>query len=80
MMVVPVETEPTFSHGNPTLLFEGPYGSSTGFRFPSWDVSSDGQRLLMLKESPASARATHDTGLVLVQNWFEELTRLVPVN
>ena len=46
-----------------------------------WDVSPDGQQLLMIKESGA---ATTDGGdqleIVLVLNWFEELTRLVPVD
>ena len=42
-----------------------------------WDVSSDGQRLLMIKQ-PSAARTDGRLEIILVQNWFEELTRLVP--
>ena len=42
---------------------------------PSWDISPDGERFLMMKE------ATDETAqLVIVLDWFEELKRLVPTN
>ena len=43
-----------------------------------YDVSPDGQRFLMIKE-PASV-GTAGVDIFLVLNWFEELTRLVPVD
>ena len=68
MMSVQVRTEPTFSHGAPEPLFRGVYQCCVG---TSYDVSADG-RFLMLKYTEEFASAT------FVQNWTEELTRLVP--
>ncbi len=74
MMVVPVETEPTFSTGRPSILFEGSYVVSTVTRdYRYYDVSPDGQRFLMLKEA-----GTEEAQINVVLNWFEELKRLVP--
>jgi hypothetical protein len=41
---------------------------------PNYDVSRDGQRLLMVK----SAQTEAATQINVVQNWFEELKRRVP--
>jgi len=74
MMVVSVQTEPTFSAGRPRVLFEGSYLSSsisTGFHY--YDISPDGQRFLMIKEAGAGQAQIN-----VVLNWFEELKRLVP--
>ena len=75
MMAVDITTEPTFTHGNPTLLFERPY-LRVGFR-SAYDVTPDGQRFLMVKESEQQLAVTQ---LNVVLNWFEELKRLAPVN
>ena len=74
MMAVDITTEPTFTHGTPQLLFEGQY-SSYGPR-AVYDVTSDGQRFLMIKESEEESTTTQ---LNVVLNWFEELNSLVPV-
>ena len=75
-MVVPVECEPTFRAGNAEVLFTGQYvllsGGSIDRRF---DIAPDGQRFLMVKQGGAT---TTSPELVLIQNWFEELQRLVP--
>ena len=42
----------------------------------NYDVSADGQRFLMVKQPANQAAAPQ---IVVVQNWFEELKRLVPV-
>jgi hypothetical protein len=44
----------------------------------SYDVSPDGQRFLMLKPPPFDPATAPQ--IVLVQDWFEELKRLVPTN
>ena len=76
MMVVPIETEPTFSAGRPTVLFEGSYVVSTIIQdYRYYDISPDGQRFLMLKEA-----GTEEAQINVVLNWFEELKRLVPTN
>jgi hypothetical protein len=43
---------------------------------PTYDVSTDGNRFLMVKQ-PANQAAPQ---IVVVQNWFEELNRLAPRN
>ena len=55
MMVVVVETKPTFSAGTPRILFEGgyeldPYGGQ------SYDVTPDGQRSVMVQREQKFAR------------------------
>ena len=73
LMVAENGTEPTFTPGIPRPLFDGPYRIDwQPFSVP-FDVFPDGQRFLMIKEAEASAQ------IVLIQNWVEELTRLVPV-
>jgi len=42
----------------------------------SYDISADGKRFLMVYEDPQAGGAK---SLVVVQNWLEELKRLVPV-
>jgi len=69
-MAVDVASQPSFSIGKPRMVFQGTYTSS------SYDVSPDGQRFLMVK--PEQAASTSLTQIVVVQNWFEELKRLVP--
>lgn len=68
LMAVDVETEPTFGFGEPQPLFE--MHSKVNY-----DVASDGQRFVIIKEGEASHWATE---LIVVENWFEELKRLAP--
>ncbi|MEE8326649.1 MAG: protein kinase [candidate division NC10 bacterium] len=77
MMVVPVETEPEFQAGTPQVLFEGQYRSDQGDAH--YDVTPDGQRFLMIKESSGDSGESPPE-LIVVLNWFEELKRLVPAN
>ncbi|MDA2924960.1 winged helix-turn-helix domain-containing protein, partial [Acidobacteria bacterium AH-259-L09] len=77
MMVVPIATEPTFKAGKPRVLFEGAY-------LVFYDISPDGQRFLMIKWQTEGGRKHSITDgtptrlIIVVQNWFEELKRLVP--
>jgi len=45
--------------------------------FYSYDVTPDGRRFLMMKESTAGDRS-HPPNMVIVLNWHEELKRRVP--
>jgi Tol biopolymer transport system component len=48
-----------------------------------YDVSSDGERFVVLKRADAAAAAANDSDrarLVIVQNWFAELERLIPTD
>jgi hypothetical protein len=60
----------------PRLLFEKP-GYSSGSPIRAYDLSLDSQRFLMVKEE--QRKPSPATEMVLVQNWFEELKRLVPI-
>ena len=46
------------------------------FSMPNYDVSPNGQHCLMARDSGAD----ESSGYVVVENWFEELKRLVPVD
>jgi hypothetical protein len=74
MMAVSVTTAPTFAHGTPRTLFEGRYHTNVIGR--QYDVTRDGRQFLMVR--PIDRPAAKPTHMVLVQNWFEELNRLVP--
>ena len=75
MMAVGVKTGATFEADTPHMLFEGRYGTAAIIR--GYDVSADGRRFLMVQQKER-ARSTASQ-VVLVQNWFEELKRKVPV-
>jgi hypothetical protein len=68
MLMVDVETKPTFRPGRPQTLFEGRF-------LDCYDVASDGARFLMIKEDPAESGPAH---VKVVLNWFEEVKRRVP--
>ena len=78
LVVAQLETEPTFSRSTPESAL-----STSGYVLPGntarrYDISPDG-RFLMLK--PATAETTDGASspeLIFVQNWFDELQRLVP--
>jgi Tol biopolymer transport system component len=81
MMAVPVSIQPAFQAGRPHLLWEGEYthglSSSCGVKGATntgYDVSPDGQRFLMIKDSDQNMYATK---IVVVLNWVEELKRIM---
>ncbi len=81
MMAVTVGTGPAFTAGKPRLLWERHYNQGTnsmcGAPGPSssnYDVTSDGQRFLMIQEGDQDAPATE---IRVVVNWVEELKRLL---
>ena len=78
LLAVDVETENGFTAGTPRLLFEVPYDIdfNPGVGYANYDVSRDGQQFLMVQSEAAREGAS----LVVVQNWFEELKRLVPID
>ncbi len=75
MMVVDIQTQPSFVASTPRLLFEAPYYSRKTFGADYW-VSPDGQRFLMIK---APEQKETSTQINVVLNWFEELKQKVPV-
>jgi serine/threonine protein kinase/Tol biopolymer transport system component len=79
VMVVDIQTQPTFSAGKPRLLFEAPKAAvpPLGGTAADYSVSPDGQRFLMVRtqEQPQTS-----TQINVVLNWFEELKQRVPVH
>jgi len=74
LMVVPVQSSGMqFSHGRPAKVFDTKYWGD----FYAYDVTADGRRFLMMKESNAGDR-TRPPSMVVVLNWFEELRRRLP--
>ena len=80
MMAVDIVTEPTLTPGNPTPLFSAPYRAWSGFdRGHSFDLATDGERFLMIKEGPGSGSTASVTPIIYVQNWIEELKERLPL-
>ena len=78
MLVVPIATEGSLALGIPEVLFEARYlgsGQPTE-QGRHYDLAPDGQRFLMIK--PATDDTT-SAQIIVVENWFEELTVRVPV-
>jgi len=75
LMAVPVEMGPELSVGSPEMLFQDKFFSG-GPNVPSYDVTPDGQRFVMVQNVDVPAL----TAIIVVTNWFEELKRLVPMN
>ena len=67
----------TWSAGSPAKVVEGPYATEGVRDSRTYDVSTDGQRFLMIKQPANEATAPQ---IVVVQHWLEELKRLVPRN
>ena len=81
MMVAPITSDPSFDAGTPEVVFEGRYNFVDFVPGRIFDLSPDGTRFLVKK--PLGTETNNTTiplDLVLVQNWTEELTRLVPTN
>ena len=76
-MAVPVTAVGTsFRAGTPAQIVHSGYSNATGFNQRQYDMSPDGQRFLMFKDSDPAAGAAAPT-IVVVQHWVEELKRLV---
>ena len=80
LMRVGVERGDTWAATVPVQLLEARYftGTSRAALGRTYDVSPDGRRFLMIKPDAGEDSTAAPTSLVVVQNWFEELKRLVP--
>ena len=79
VMAQAFDTDPTFTPGALSQLFAWEFGVRTNRRMA---VSPDGRRFLMLKNVNTDTDAEDAPGpqIILVENWFDELERLVPTN
>ena len=73
---VPVERGRTWAAGTPKTVFHKQYFLGPGAP-RMYDVSADGHRFLMIKDSVTDETAAA-ASIVVVQHWHEELKRLVP--
>jgi len=76
MMVTEVTTGAAFSASKPRVLFKGDFEGRIGPLLgvsPDYDVSSDGQRFLMIQPEESAKGTPAAPGLHLVLNWFREL-------
>jgi hypothetical protein len=62
------------------MLFDGDFYFASGVGGRNYDVSSDGQRFLMMKPVSVSGVATSGRNIEVVLNWSDELIRLVPTH
>jgi hypothetical protein len=78
LMAVAVEAQASaWSHGSPVQVIPGQYfRGGLGITVRQYDVAEDGQRFLMMKDEPKETDAA--PSISVVQNWGEELRRLVP--
>ena len=74
MMVVDVRTTPKLVLSAPRVLFDRRFVAGDG-NGQTWTVSRDGRRFLLQR---GDSTAGFSRELVVVQNWFDELKRLVP--
>jgi serine/threonine protein kinase/WD40 repeat protein len=80
-MAVPVNTKSAFSAGKPRILIQQ-MNLAADSQGPSWDISPDGKRFLMIKRpvpTSVAATAAGPRKINIVLNWFEELKQRVPV-
>ncbi len=82
LMVAQIETEPTFSRRTPEALFSlsgyAVVGGPDAAR--AFDLAPDGNRFIFRKSGTVGQTSDDDsfTGMIFVENWFEELTARVP--
>jgi len=75
MLAVPVQSGTTLVAGRPQVLFEDAMVASLSFR--PYDIAPDG-RFLIIRNGHTEAGGGTASNLIVVQNWTEELKRLVP--
>lgn len=74
MMAVSIETQGVPKPGRPNKLFDLPQGVFTLFSTmttDSCDISSDGQRFLLVQQEKGSEQP--EIAITVVQNWYKEL-------
>jgi hypothetical protein len=81
LMSVRVERGGPFKTGTPTRVLDGTYlWTVQNFSGRLYDVTPDGRRFILLKEAGMSDQTNLPTSITVVQNWDQELKRLVPAN
>ncbi len=76
MLAVPIQVGTTLIAGRPQVLFEIEMLPASGGSRP-YDMTPDG-RFLIIRSAQAEGAGGTVSNINVVQNWFEELKRLVP--
>ena len=76
-MGVPIEPGTDFAPGIPAVVAQGAIAAPANVAGRHYDVSRDG-RLLVITERNPLEESSSAPALIVVQNWFEELTERVP--
>jgi len=76
LMGVRMEPGPSWRSSTPARILQRQFAYSGFGR--AFDIAPDGRRFLMIREGGGNEAAPQN--LVVVQNWLEELKRLVPPN
>ena len=78
MMAVDMASAERFAAGRPRELWNAPAVQyPTGLRGRVYDVMPDGKRFVMIQQQDDASQPPI-THIVLVQNWVEDLKRLLP--
>ena len=77
LMGTRVEPGAVWRSGTPQRVLSGEYHAEARRTF---DISPDGRRFLMIKNTASGDSARPENQIVMIQNWHEELKRLVPAN
>jgi eukaryotic-like serine/threonine-protein kinase len=77
VMGVGVTRGPSWAATTPTQVVKEGYFTNLNWWGRSYDISPDGSRFLMIKEGGPDGTST-PASIIVVQNWVEELKRLVP--
>ena len=75
LLAATIDADTTFRWSAPTQVFAGDYAAPNESR-QTYDVSLDGERFLMIKD--VVDESGPPAQIIVVENWFEELERLVP--
>jgi serine/threonine protein kinase/Tol biopolymer transport system component len=73
IMAVKIQLVPNLTVGTPEVLFEGRYADPPD---GGYDVTADGQRFVIVENLELERKEVKQINIV--QNWFEDLKRLVP--
>jgi serine/threonine-protein kinase len=76
LMAAAVQLKPSFSAAAPIKIIDSRHYASGPFR--SYDPSSDSKRFLMITPGAATGGPSSSATILVVQNWLEELRRLIP--
>jgi Tol biopolymer transport system component len=77
VMRIGVTPGASWTSTTPEVLVKPGYFTQTGNPGRTYDISPDGQRLLLIKEATVGT-ASASTSIIVVLNWVEELKRLAP--